>query len=146
MTSNFPQTFTTQIPRNLVGFGTQDSSTNDIKDRLETLTNQTGELKLEVMDRPLKYNSQIRDLGDEAYNLLEPLLIAIEEYPGEDITIASFPEIEAFGEGVTEADAILSLKTAILDLYDELKDTPSSTLGVLPRSWWNVLQKIISTE
>ena len=148
MTSSFSQT-RTQIPRFNVGVGTQDSTDDGsaaILDRLDTLTNQTGQLKIEVLDRPLKYNSQIRDLGDEAYQLTEPLLITIEEYPGDDTVIASFPEIEVFGEGVTEAEAIMSLKSAILDLHDELNETPSGELGTLPRSWWNVLQKLIRVK
>ena len=149
MTSNFPQT-QTQIPKFLGGFGTQDSTLDDpqtvILERLESLTNQTGQLKLEVMDRPIKYNSQIRDLGDETYELTEPLLITIEEYSVDDTVIASFPEVEAFGEGITETEAILNLKLAILDLYDELKETPVDELGSLPRSWLNVLHKIIHTE
>lgn len=149
MTSNFPQT-QTQIPKFLAGFSGQDSTLDDaqtvILERLESLTNQTGQLKLEVTDRPLKYNSQIRDLGDESYKLTESILISIEEYPGDDTVIASFPEVEAFGEGVTETEAILNLKLAILDLFDELRETPADELGNLPQSWLNVLQTIISTK
>ncbi len=149
MTSNFPQT-QTQIPKFIEGFGSQDSTLDDtqtvILERLESLTNQTGQLKLEVMERPLKYNSQIRDLGDETYKLTESILITIEEYLGDDTVIASFPEVEAFGEGTTETEAILNLKLSILDLYSELKETPVDELGNLPRSWLNVLQKIIHSE
>lgn len=149
MTSNFPQT-QTQIPKFVEGFSNQDSTLDEtrtvILERLESLTNQTGQLKLEVMVRPLKYNSQIRDLGDETRKLTEPILITIEEYPGDDTVIASFPEVEAFGEGVTETEAILNLKLSILDLYDDLQETPFDELGSLPRSWLNVFQKIIHSE
>ena len=149
MTSNFRQT-QTQIPKFSEGFGSLDSTLDDtqtvILERLESLTNQTGELKLEVMERSLKYNSQIRDLGDEIYKLTEPILITIEEYPGDDTVIASFSEIEVFGEGATETEAIFNLKLSVLDLYSELKDIPGDELGTLPRSWLNVLQKIIHTE
>jgi predicted RNase H-like HicB family nuclease len=148
MTSNYPHT-QTQIPRigDIVSQGsTVDDTQSFILDRLETLTNQTGQLKTEVQERPLKYNLQIRDLGNSDYELLEPLLITIEEYPGDDVIIASFPEIEAFGEGVTETEAILNLKWAILDLYDELVELSNDELGDLPKSWLTVLQKVINTN
>lgn len=148
MTSIFPRT-QTQIPRigDLISQGsTADEIQTDILERLETLTNQTGQLKTEVQDRPIKYNLQIRDLGDDDYKLAEPLLVTIEEYHDDDTVIASFPEVEAFGEGATETEALLQLKWAILDLYEELKELSSKELGGLPKSWLTVLQKVIYSE
>ena len=136
----------TKIPRSeeLISQGstTQDTQTN-ILERLETLTNQTGQLRLDVQDRPVKYNTQLRDLGDDDYKLAEPVLITIEEYLGEDTIIANFPEVEVFGEGVTEAEAILNLKWAILDLYQELIEISPEQLGDLPKTWLSILQQII---
>ena len=126
MTSSFQQS-RTEIPRveELFYQGTVAATTESrILERLETLTNQTGQLRNDVQERPVKYNTQIRDLGDENYALVEPLIVTIEEYTREDTVIASFPEIEVFGEGVTEAEALMNLKLAILDLYEELTDTP----------------------
>ncbi|MEW5828747.1 MAG: hypothetical protein AB1846_07640 [Chloroflexota bacterium] len=116
---------------------------SSILERLETLTNQTGQLRVDVQERPVKYNTQIRELGDENYALVEPLIISIEEYTSEDTVIASFPEIEVFGEGVTEAEALMNLKLAILDLYEELTDIPPEELGDLPKTWLSVLHKTI---
>lgn len=137
----------TQIPR----IPTEDSihdftSETDVLliDRIETLTNQTGQLRSEVRERPLKHNTQIRDLGENGYDVLEPILITIEEYISEDNVIACFPEVEVFGEGVTEAEAITNLKQGILDLYDELDEIPKEELGNLPSSWQKILRKIIS--
>ena len=139
----------TEIPRSkeLISQGstTQDTQTN-ILERLETLTNQTGNLRLDVQDRPIKYNTQLRDLGDDDYKLAEPVLITIEEYLGEDTIIANFPEVEVFGEGVTEAEAILNLKWAILDLYQELIEISPEQLGDLPKTWLSVLQQIIQKD
>jgi len=145
MTSSFQQSVT-EIPRveELFYQGSTTATTeSSILERLETLTNQTGQLRVDVQERPVKYNTQIRDLGDENYALVEPLIVSIEEYTGEDTVIASFPEIEVFGEGVTEAEALMNLKMAILDLYEELTDTPQDELGDLPKAWLSVLQKII---
>ncbi len=145
MTSSFPRSIT-EIPR-VAEWRYQDSTTESdetsILERLETLTNQTGQLRMDVQDRPVKYNLQIRDLGDENYTLTEPVIVSIEEYQNEDTVIASFPEIEVFGEGVTEAEALMNLKLAILDLYEELIDTSLDELGDLPKAWLSVLQKII---
>jgi len=147
MTSSFQQS-RTEIPRveELFYQGTVAATTeSSILERLETLTNQTGQLRIDVQERPVKYNTQIRDLGDENYALVEPLIISIEEYTGEDTVIVSFPEIEVFGEGVTEAEALMNLKMAILDLYEELTDTPQEELGDLPKAWLSVLHKTIKS-
>ena len=145
MTNSF-QRSVTEIPRTeewrYQGTTTESTETS-ILERLETLTNQTGQLRMDVQERPVKYNTQIRDLGDENYSLIEPLIISIEEYTNEDIVIASFPEIEVFGEGVTEAEALMNLKFAILDLYEEIIDTPPDELGDLPKTWLSVLRKTI---
>ena len=145
MTSSYNRS-ETKIPRVEEMFSqgsTTESTESSILERLETLTNQTGQLRVDVQDRPVKYNSQVRDLGDENYILNEPLIVSIEEYLGEDIVIASFPEIEVFGEGATEAEALMNLKWAILDLYEELMESASDQLGNLPKAWLTILRKII---
>jgi len=147
MTSTYQRSIT-EIPR-FEGLASQDSTEDtqtNILERLETLTNQTGQLRSDVQDRPLKYTTQLRDLGDNDYKLVEPVLITIEEYLGEDTVIASLPEVEVFGEGVTESDAILNLKWAILDLYQELIETPVDELGSLPKTWLSVMQKLIQKD
>lgn len=125
---------------------TQANIAELLVERVETLANQTGPLRLEVQDRPIKYNVQLRDLGDAHYKLADPVFVTIEEYPGEDTVIASFPEVEAFGEGVTEAEAIQNLKYAILDLYEELIETLPEELGDLPQAWLRVLQQIVQKD
>jgi hypothetical protein len=149
MTSNYIST-QTQIPRMPYGVSSEGVETVDtqsyILDRLEALTNQTGQLGSEVRNRPEKHNAQIRDLGEDGYKLTEALMITIEEYPGDDVVIACFPEVEAFGEGVTEAEAILNLKHSILDLYDELIETPQAELGALPQSWRKTLKILIQKD
>ncbi len=141
------QSTKTEIPR-IEDYGIQGSTTEEntqsyIVERLETLANQTGRLSREAQYRPIKYNIQLRDLGDEKYKLIDPLFITMEEYPGEDLILASFPEVEIFGDGFTESEAISNIKLAILDLYDELIDTPYEELGELPKAWLNVLKQII---
>jgi len=106
---------------------------------LHKLTENVGFLLV----RPVKWTTQIRDLGDEAYVLLEPVQIVIEEYP-DDSVVARFPEVEAFGEGETEPVAIMNLKIAILDLYDEMMEAPADELGKAPKMWRRILDRIIA--
>jgi hypothetical protein len=112
---------------------------NDIQHSLSGLVGQADAL----LGRPTKWTTQIRDLGEEGYVLAEPIHIVIEEYPDESV-IARFPEVEAFGEGQSEPEAIQDLKSAILDLYDELMETDSDVLGDTPKMWLRVLERIIT--
>jgi hypothetical protein len=79
----------------------------------------------------------ISELGESGLALHAPLTITLEDY-GEEF-IASYPEVEAFGSGPTEADAINSLKDAIAGLYTELVSAPDDQLGKLPRRWKRAL-------
>jgi len=124
-------------------YSTEEEQFNTLlMDRLETLTNQTSELRSDVIGIT-KYNAQIRDLGEDAFKLMEPIMVVIEEYPNEDSYIASYPELEVFGEGSTESEAIMNLKLAILDLYDDLLSTQSGELGDLPKNWLHILKQLI---
>jgi|GEM_PF-1372348 len=123
--------------------GTIQSEISQLTERVETLTNLTGQFYTEINEQPAKWVTQIYDLGDESYILKEPILILIEEY-SDDSIIARFPEVEVFGEGVTDSEAISNLKNSILDLYDELTETDSDTLGKLPKMWLRILDRIIT--
>ncbi len=87
---------------------------------------------------------KIWDLGDEKYQLMAPLSISIEEYPGDEAVIARLPELEVFGEGFTDSEAIHNLKMSILDLYDELTEIDIALLDDLPRTWLRTLKKTIT--
>lgn len=143
MTSDF-YSVTTQTQPLKKGFSSEDINEIDpMLESVQTLANESGQLMSEFRERPVVSNSQIHDLGEESYKLTTPIMITIEDYFYEDTIIAHFPEIEVFGEGVTESEAINNLKSSILDLFDELNDTPREELGTLPLSWLNVLNKII---
>ena len=95
--------------------------------------------------RPHIYSLTIYDLGSADYDLVLPLSIVVEEYgPGEG-ALARCPELEIFGDGVTAADAIGEVKSAMLDLYDELVATDPTTLGDLPLAWLRLLKKVVKT-
>ena len=81
--------------------------------------------------------ASIADLGESGLGLRTPLIVTLEDF-GDEI-VASYHEVEAFGSGGTEADAINSLKDAIAGLYAELSDAPDAQLGKLPRRWKRAL-------
>lgn len=84
-----------------------------------------------------KWAATISELGESGLALRSPLTVTLEDY-GEEI-VASYPEVEAFGSGSTEADAINALKDEISSLYSELIGAPEKTLGKLPRRWKRAL-------
>lgn len=87
-------------------------------------------------EQPIRtWSTTVADLGGLA--LSSPLTVTLEDY-GEEF-IASWPEVEAFGSGTTEAEAINALKDEVCTLYSELASTPADKLGKLPRRWKQTL-------
>jgi len=79
----------------------------------------------------------VADLGEPGIFLRAPLIVTLEDW-GEEI-VASYPEVEAFGSGTTEADAINALKDEIAGLYSELASAADDKLGKLPKRWKRAL-------
>ena len=119
------------------------SDVSELSERIETLANETGNLRTVILDRPIKYNTQIRGLDDPNYELKDSILVLVEEYPADDLVIASIPEYEIFGDGSNLSDALIALKQSLLDLYEELINTDQNELGELPRAWMNTLHDLI---
>jgi hypothetical protein len=84
-----------------------------------------------------KWAATIADLGAPGILLRAPLTITLEDYDEE--IVASYPEVEAFGSGPTEADAINALKDEVASLYAELAGEPDDKLGKLPKRWKRAL-------
>lgn len=118
----------------------------ELTGRVNTLVNETGLLRAEVRQRPLKWTTQIYDLGEEGYTLTTPIPIIVEEYASNEPIMARFPEAELFGEGATESEAIDNLKSEILDLFDELSEMDPQEMGKLPHSWRRILGQLIARD
>ena len=121
---------------------------NVIKDDLKSIREYVSSQKEnidrlceELEDRPIIKHTQLFDIDKELY-VIQPIPVVIEEYENE--VIASFPEIEVFGVGANEPEALISLKSEIKDLYYDLIESPKETLGKLPLSWYRVLERIIT--
>lgn len=107
------------------------------------LSDQVNHLRSELQARPNVWNTYLVDLGEPGYTLRQPLPILIREYVETGEVKAGSVELEVFGTGSTPAAAIMELKQAILDLYDELAECDPDTLGDLPLGWLRILQRFI---
>jgi hypothetical protein len=83
----------------------------------------------------------IRDLGNDAYSLKEPIGVVVETY--EEEVVARWPELEAWASASTESEALAGLKQRICDDYQDLHKADAATLGRLPRAWQRILNTLI---
>ena len=81
------------------------------------------------------WSASICDLGD--LRLRWPILVTVEDFGVE--VVATWPEVEAWASGATEAEAIDRLKDEIVALHRELTAKPDASLGRLPRRWKRTL-------
>lgn len=93
-----------------------------------------------LREKPVTKQVELLDI-DESLEVISPIPIVIEEY--NDEVIAAFPEIEAFGAGLCEAEAIVNLKEKIREIFFELEEANDDELGKLPLSWKRVLLKVV---
>ena len=84
-----------------------------------------------------RWVATVAELGEARIGLRAPLMVTMEDF-GDEI-VASYPEVEAFGAGSTEADAINALKDQLAGLYFELSSVPSEKLGEKPLRWKRAL-------
>jgi hypothetical protein len=86
----------------------------------------------------------IHGLNTDAFDLAGPIQVEIEHYPDE--VISKVPELDLWASEPTESEALLSIKKAICDLWEELRDEPDSELGAMPRMWKRILGKKIKAR
>lgn len=81
------------------------------------------------------------DLGSWELKLTHPLVVQIEDYGTE--FVASWPEVEAWGSGDSEAAALNALKDALVSLHDDLAGAADESLGKLPLRWKLALKAVV---
>lgn len=116
------------------------SALESVKSELEECKEGISELLGGLRERPVVKQTELFEI-DEALEIIRPIPVVIEEYSDE--VIASFPEIEAFGAGLCEAEAITDLKSEIRRIFFELEGISAGELGKLPLSWKRVLSKVV---
>jgi hypothetical protein len=109
------------------------SDLHQIRDELRELT---ALLTLASSQRPvLLYSLRHPDL-----RLVEPLSVSLE-CDGEQV-IAYAPDLDLFGYGDTESEALDDLRRTVADLYYTLQEEHKS-LGPMPAQVWGYLSHII---
>lgn len=94
----------------------------------------------ELREKPVTRQTELLEI-DDTLEVIRPIPVVIEEY--EDEVVAAFPEIEAFGAALCEAEAIMSLKDKIKETFFELEEASNDELGKIPQSWKRVLSKVV---
>ena len=120
-----------------------ESSDSMGKKYLSTEGLKSNTVNMHVNVRPNAVPGKMYDLGDNRLKLKEPLDIIFRIYPGE--VLAILPELELVGEGMNEMEALEDLKCELLDLHEYLSGLEEKDLGKGPRSWKNILQRIVQS-
>ena len=84
---------------------------------------------------------QVADLHDGRLRLKSILPVTIEYFG--DTVIASNADIDQFGYGDNESEALDSLRDCIVDLYFILRNETEATLGPLPARHWLFLKSVV---
>jgi len=116
------------------------SGLESVKRELNSCKKAIVKVHKELSGKPVVKQAQLFDI-DETLCITHPIPIVIEDWGNE--VVASFPEIEAFGLGKSEPEAIGELKDSIRELYYDLTETPKDKLGKLPLSWMRILERLI---
>lgn len=110
-----------------------------LRSEVKVLQEQVTELKALLDERPTVRPALLTMVP--GIRLVRPISIITEEYP--EYCLARMPEIEAFGEGDTEAEAIVMLGKQVAALFVDLQSAGDDELGPLPRAWRDLLNGVL---
>lgn len=117
----------------------QKSSYRD--SQIEKLFVEFREMMQAIQDIGKTATIKIYSLPTEDYRLRAPVDVVLEIYPDE--VIASIPDLEIFGEGSNQMEAVADLKNELLDLIDIIDDHGSDRLGNGPKAWKRSLEMMV---
>ena len=100
-----------------------------------------SELLHKIKSKPTIISEKIYSLPSDIYKLFSPIDIILKIYSDE--TLALIPELEIYGEGNNEFEAINDLKLELIDLLEELSEIPDEELGTGPKSWKKTLKMMV---
>jgi len=83
----------------------------------------------------------IGTLHDPRVELIKDIPISVETFEG--IRTAWSPDLEEWGSGDTETEAVNELRASIVEAYFLYKDEGESHLGPVPLRHWRYLKSII---
>jgi hypothetical protein len=114
----------------------------DLQAKVAAVQDKLDEISEEIRQRPVVRPVTIVDLGTPALCLTQAVHIVIEQY--DDEITASWPEVEAFGAGDSDGEAIVALKRDIVALYEDLAAMPETKLGPLLLDQKRILNRMIA--
>ena len=85
--------------------------------------------------------TKINSLPSEKYELKAPIDIIIKIFPEE--TIVLIPELEIYGEGKNEVEAVNDLKLELLDMIEDLEQFREEELGKNAKAWRKALDSMV---
>ena len=118
---------------------------SEINNRVVKLENNVSQLYKKVKqiseEIPRVVNVSINSLPSEKYEVIEPISVILKIYIDE--TLALLPELELYGEGQNEIEALKDLKLELIELMEDFEEIPEEKLGKNPKSWKKTLNKLI---
>ncbi len=114
-------------------FFTMSTELDTIKTRID---------KLEK--RPSLCPTKIYNLNSDEFTLKEPIDVVLKTADNE--IIALLPDLEIYGEGVNEIEALLDLKNEIIDLFVDLNSIDDKNLDRLPRNWKKIINSLVEEK
>lgn len=91
--------------------------------------------------KPTTLGIKIYDLDTDKFVLTEPVDVVLTVYPDE--VLARIPDLEIYGEGTIDSEAISDLKLELIDLYEDLNNTLNEKLGKKPRAWKRIINQLV---
>lgn len=95
----------------------------------------------ELKKRQTVFHSRLTSIPSEKYELRAPIDVIIKIY--DDEVIALVPELEIYGEGCNEFEALNDLKYELIDLLEDLDTYSDEHLGKTPQGWSKTLKALI---
>lgn len=110
------------------------------KKEIDILKEEVSKLK----ETPRVATSKMYGLISDEYELKNTIDIVLKILPDE--VLALIPDLEIYGEGITETEAINDLKMELIDLYEDLVNIPDKKLGKSPKAWKKIVKTIVSKK
>jgi hypothetical protein len=88
------------------------------------------------------FKTEIRDLGVQDFVIKGKKIDVILKICDDDY-IAIIPDLELYGDGDNEIEALNNLKLELVDLYEMLNSIPNKKLGKKPTQWKNTINNLI---
>jgi hypothetical protein len=98
-----------------------DPQMREVVNELAAINERIDEVRALIEDRPTIRHTTITSLGQDKLELAAPIPVVIEEY--EDECLARWIEAQATGRGVSEPEALASLRDDIAYLFRDLEST-----------------------